>query len=74
MGAGKNSEQIKKYYIKRGFSRDFNDAIHTLLKEGYITKIKKTDDKYYISDIKKAVPALFKHGFDVTKGKERPIK
>jgi hypothetical protein len=74
MAAGKNSKQIEKYYIKRGFSKDYDDAIHTLLNDGYITKIKKSDDKFYISDIKKAVPVLFEHGFDVTKGRVRPIK
>lgn len=41
MAAGKNSKQIEKYYIKRGFSKDYDDAIHTLLNDGYITKIKK---------------------------------
>ena len=72
--AGKNSKQIEHLYILKHFSKDFNDAIKTLLNEGYITKIKKTDDKFYISDVRIAIPTLFVHGFNVTKGKVRPLK
>ena len=49
--------------------------VPSLMKDiSQITKIKKADDKFYISDIKKAVPVLFEHGFNVTKGRVRPIK
>jgi hypothetical protein len=71
---GKNSEFIKKIYTKKQFSMDFNDAIHTLLNEGYITQIRKKDTKYYISNINKATAALSVHGFNTSLGKVRPIK
>lgn len=71
---GKNSEFIKKIYLKKQFSKDFDDAIHTLLNEGYITQIRKKDIKYYISNITQATLALSFHGFDTSLGKTRPIK
>jgi len=71
---GKNSELIKRIYAKKPFSPDFEDAIKTLLNAGYITQIKKTDIKYYISDIPKATWALSAHGFDTSTGKIRHIK
>lgn len=70
---GKNSEFIKKIYVKKHFSKDFDDAIHTLLNTGYITQIRKKDIKYYISNIPQATLALSIHGFDTSFGKTRPL-
>jgi hypothetical protein len=44
-----------------------------LKNQGYITSIKKKDEKFYISDFKKAVRALSAHDYNVTTGKERPV-
>ena len=49
------------------------DVIKELLSLGYITKIRKKDIKYFISDISKATHALDSHGFPVTKGKVRKL-
>ena len=70
----KNSEQIRNYYAKKEFDKDYDDAIRTLLNEGYITKVRKNDDKYYISDIPKTFKILSIHGIEVSKGKKRTIK
>ena len=71
---GKNSEFIKKIYTKKRFSKDFDEAIHTLLNNGYITQIRKKDTKYYISNIPKTTAALSVHGFNTSLGKVRHIK
>ena len=51
----------------------FEKAIKTLLNKGYITKIRKKEIKYYISDRKNAIIALGSHGFPVVNGRERPL-
>jgi hypothetical protein len=69
--SGYHSEKLKHLYIKKFPDRDylsFKDAIKILLEEGYITKIKKKEDKYYISDINKAKLALYNHGFTTLRG------
>lgn len=68
---GFHSKKLEHLYIKK-FSSNFKRAIKNLLK-GYITPIKKQELKYYISDIKMMSFALDKHGYSVTKGRERPL-
>ncbi|EJG07374.1 hypothetical protein Metli_1423 [Methanofollis liminatans DSM 4140] len=68
---GYHSEKLNKLYTKKFSGRDhpsFKDAIKVLLKKGYITTIKKKEDKYYISDINKAQLALYTHGFTTLQG------
>lgn len=63
---GYHSEKLNKIYIKKFSDREhpsFKDAIKILLKEGYITKIRKKEDKYYISDRNKAIQTLQSHGY-----------
>ena len=67
---GYNSEKLKHEYINK-YSSDFKNAIKKLKK--YITPIRKTDIKYYISDIPAMSYALSSHGYSVTKGKKRPL-
>ena len=71
---GKNSEFIKKIYAKKRFTQDFDDAIKTLLNEGYITQIRKKDIKFYISNINQVTLVLSAHGFNTSLGKIRHIK
>jgi len=71
---GKNSELIKKIYAKKRFTKEFDDAIKTLLNEGYITQIRKKDIKFYISDMNQATLVLSAHGFNTSLGKIRHIK
>ncbi|NVO66938.1 hypothetical protein HWN36_06365 [Methanofollis tationis] len=69
--SGYHSEKLKHLYIRKFPGPDclsFKDAIKILLKEGYITKIKKKEDKYYISDINNAKLALHNHGFTTLQG------
>ena len=63
---GYHSEKLNKLYQKKYPRRghlSFKDAIQKLLNEGYVTKIRKKEDKYYISDINKANQALSSHGY-----------
>jgi len=63
--------------LEQLYSRKFNDKIKShiqLLKnDGYITAVRKKEIKYYISDITITSYALRNHGFNVTKGKQRPL-
>lgn len=71
---GKNYEFIKKIYTKKQFTKDFDDAIKTLLNEGYITQIRKKDIKFFISNMNQATLALSAHGFNTSLGKIRHIE
>lgn len=71
---GKNYEFIKKIYAKKRFTKDFDDAIKTLLNRGYITQIRKKDIKFFISNKNQATLALFSHGFNTSLGKIRHIE
>lgn len=51
----------------------FDKVIKELLKEGYITQIKKSEIKYYISDIPKTIYALNSHEYSVTQGRNRKL-
>jgi hypothetical protein len=67
-----NLELLKRMFAKRvGF--DAKEVVKNLSNGGYITKVSKKDDKYYISDIKKAIHALSEHGKETTLGRNRPI-
>jgi hypothetical protein len=70
--AGYNSKKLEWIFSKK-YTQNFDKAIKNLKNLRYITPIKKKDEKYYISDFKKAVAALTAHGYDVTSGKERPL-
>ncbi len=70
--AGYNSEKLKWIFSKK-YQQDFDRAIKKLKNEGYITPIRKKDDKFYISDLKKTLVVLTAHGFNVTSGRERPL-
>lgn len=62
---GYHSEKLNKIYGKKFPGRGhlvLKDAIKQLQNEGYITTIKKKEDKYYISDIPKTVFVLQEHG------------
>ena len=63
---------LKRIFVKRDFEVD--DVVRKLSNEGYITKVPKSNDKYYISNFKKAVRALSEHGKDTTLGKIRHIE
>ena len=68
---GYHSEKLNKLYQKKYPHKghlSFKSAIQTLLNQGYITKIRKKKDKYYISDIKKANLALITHGYITNNG------
>lgn len=63
---GYNSEKLKGLFNKKFSGRDhlsFKDSIKILKNSGYITVIKKKDDKFYISNIKDVVLALSYHGY-----------
>ncbi len=67
--SGYHSEKLKKLYDRKFTDRGslkFKKAINQLKNEGYITLIKKKEDKYYISDINKTVLALNNHGYNIT--------
>jgi len=64
--------KLKGQYCKK-YSSNFKKAIQKLLNDGYITPIRKTDIKYYISNIPAMSYALSSHGYSVTKGKKRPL-
>lgn len=70
---GYHCNKLEKLYVKK-FSLKFDKTIKNLLNKGYIAQIRKQDIKYYISDLKAMNFALGSHGYDVTKGKIRPIK
>ncbi|MDO8871195.1 MAG: hypothetical protein Q7V05_00480 [Methanoregula sp.] len=70
--AGYNSEKLKKNFSKK-YNQNFDKAVKNLKNQGYITPIRKKDEKFYISDFKKAVAALAAHGFNVTTGSSRPL-
>jgi hypothetical protein len=67
-----NSEKLKWIFSKK-YTQDFDKALKHLKNQGYISSIKKADDKIYISDYKKMAVALTAHGYTVTTGRERPI-
>ena len=63
---GYHSQKLNKLYGKKYPGRVYlplKDAIRKLQNEGYITAIKKKEEKYYISNIPMAVLALEEHGF-----------
>lgn len=67
-----NSKLLEKKFNKRGIG-DFDKSIKKLLNLGYITIVPKKDPKYYISGRKEAIFALNSHGYNTTRGKERPL-
>lgn len=63
---GYHSELLRKLYCNKFPGRGylpFNETIKILLNEGYITKIRKKKEKYYISDMNKAIQTLESHGY-----------
>ncbi len=63
---GYHSQKLKKLYGKKFPGREYlklKDAIKQLQNDGYITTIKKKEEKYYISNIPKAILALQERGF-----------
>lgn len=63
---GYNSELLRKLYNNKFPSREyspFKKSIKVLLNEGYIAKIPKSKEKYYISDINRAIQTLVNHGY-----------
>ena len=66
MNKGYHSELLCKLYGNKFPAREHllcKEAIKILLNEGYITKIKKKKDKYYLSDINKTIKTLVNHGY-----------
>jgi len=67
---GYHSDKLSTLYSRKFKGNEFlkfKEAIKRLLNDGYITLIKKKEDKYYISDMKKAVFALTSHGYNTEK-------
>mgnify|MGYP001159360423 CR=1 FL=1 len=74
--AGYHSKKLKKIFIKRFGQRttvSFENAIHLLIINGYITEIKKKEIKYYISNRKLSIIALDAHGYSVVGGRLRRL-
>lgn len=69
---GYNSKKLERILTNK-VSSNYEDVIKELLGHGYITKIRKKDLKYFISDMPKAIYALDSHEFSVTKGKIRKL-
>ncbi len=62
---GFHSEKLRGLYNKKFPNRDdlsFKDAIKFLRNSGYITVVKKKEDKYYISNITEVNLILRSHG------------
>ena len=70
--SGYNSKKLERIYSRK-FTDRIKPHIQLLLNERYISQIRKKDVKYYIIDMKKATFALRSHGYNVTKGRERPL-
>jgi len=63
---GFHSEKLRGLYSKKFPNREdlsFKDAIKTLRNSGYITVIKKKEDKYYVSNITEVILMLRSHGY-----------
>lgn len=63
---GFHSEKLSALYNKKFPERrylPYKDAIKHLKNTGYITVIKKREDRFYISDINGAINALRSHGY-----------
>ena len=63
---GYHSELLRKLYSNKFSDREclsFKKSIKMLLNEGYIAKIPKGKEKYYISDINRAIQTLVNHGY-----------
>ncbi|MCQ1537769.1 hypothetical protein FTO68_02015 [Methanocalculus taiwanensis] len=63
---GFHSEKLRDLYNKRFPEKrylPYKDAIKNLKNAGYITVIKKAEDKFYISNINGAIKALRSHGY-----------
>lgn len=61
---GFHSEKLKNLYNKKYPGRgylSFDNSIKKLLNDGYITRIRKSEIKYFISDPTKAISALIEH-------------
>ena len=68
---GETKQIIPKKYSRRG-DLSFKNAIQKLLNDGYLTTIRKKEDKYYISDINKTNLALISHGYITNNGLSWP--
>lgn len=63
---GYHSKKLKKIYIKKFSDKNhlsLKGALKDLKNAGYITVIKKDDDKYYISNIKETILILHSFGY-----------
>lgn len=69
---GYHSKKLERI-LSRKTSSNHQNIIRELQNGGYITAIKKSELKYYISCMPKTVFALNSHGFSVTKGKTRKL-
>jgi len=63
---GFHSEKLRALYNKKFPEKrylPYKDAIKYLKNTGYITVIKKAEDKFYISNINGTIKALRSHGY-----------
>jgi len=70
--SGYHSKKLSNL-IRKKFNKDSKKNIQKLKNEGYIGTVGKSPGKYYIADKTRSFCALGQHGFNVTRGIERPL-
>lgn len=72
-----HSHKLEKLFTKKfngkKAKKDFEKAVQCLLNFGYITRVKKSPLKYYISDASEVIILLQKRGYRVTRGGSGPL-
>jgi hypothetical protein len=63
--AGYHSGKLKRI-LRKKYADDFDTAIASLSKRGFVAAVRKDELKYYIADLKSAYAVLAKYGLNVT--------
>jgi hypothetical protein len=70
--AGYHSDKLARIFRQK-FNKNDDDYVKLLLNRGYLAAIGKSPVKYYIANIGDTAKALGTHGYNVTKGRTRPL-
>jgi|GEM_PF-543265 hypothetical protein len=70
--SGFHSDKLTRLF-RRKFNTNDSFYVKLLRNEGYLAAIGKSPVKYYIANMRETAKVLGRHGYNVTKGRLRPL-
>lgn len=67
-----HSDKLDNLFRKK-YGKKADDTVKDLRNKGYLGAAGKSPEKYYIADLGRTMSVLGDHGYNVTKGRERPL-